>query len=138
MTAEAQRIGLTGKITVRPPKVLTEPQYLFFIVSMRSAITIVALTATARGAAASPILEDRQMIPGNGSMTLYSGPGCRASDVLAQDVAIVSGCTTLDTPVDSVLFHGGTGWPLGWNREIHPLYLLSEDRRRPELKYAQQ
>jgi len=72
---------------------------------MQLAITLAALMAVGTGA--SPI-EARQF-SGTGTMSIYSQPGCQASNVLAKDVAISTRCTTLDTPVASVMFHGSTG-----------------------------
>jgi len=72
--------------------------------------TILAALMTA-GARASPI-ETRQFpFHGNGSISLYSEPGCRDSNVLAKDVEIFSGCNILNMPVASVKFNGGT--PVG-------------------------
>ncbi|KAH8894447.1 hypothetical protein GQ53DRAFT_83224 [Thozetella sp. PMI_491] len=84
---------------------------------MQLAITLAALMAA--GAGASPI-EARQIIPGKGSISLYSEPGCHASNALAEDVAIVAGCTSLDIPVATVKFNGSTSMGgLGWERNLH-------------------
>ncbi|KAK4445687.1 hypothetical protein QBC34DRAFT_428857 [Podospora aff. communis PSN243] len=77
---------------------------------MHLATTLAALVAfgTSIGTSASPIeFEARQLFPGNGSISLYSEQGCRASDVLVEDVAIVTGCNALTTPAASVRFNGG-------------------------------
>lgn len=99
---------------------------------MQLATTLAALMAA--GARASPIEARQISFPGNGSISLYSEPGCHDSNVLAKDVAIVSGCNTLDIPVASVKFNGGTPvGTLGWTSEfqLYPPHMGEH----PELTY---
>lgn len=94
---------------------------------MRSTLLFAALEASYAGA--TPILDSRQIgFHGTGTMTTYSATGCRTSNVLVQNVAVSSSCKVLDSPVDSVLFHGGTGaGGLPWIRESHNRALHSHN-----------
>jgi hypothetical protein len=89
---------------------------------MRSTVALVALAACA---SASPILYARQLFGlVNGTVTFYSELRCRA--ILVKSVIIKSGCITLDTPVDSVMFHGNTGSEgVPWERELNNHILTS-------------
>jgi len=107
---------------------------------MHLATTLAALIAvgTSIGASASPIeFEARQLFPGNGSISLYSEQGCHASDVLVEDVAIVSGCNALKTPAASVRFNGGSQLGLPWTSKFQLLYpnLLCMGKLRLELTH---
>lgn len=95
------------------PRPFSDTKYSEFSINMQLAIILAALIAVGTGD--SPI-EARQF-SGTGTMSLYSQPGCQASNLLAKDVTISTRCTTLDTPVASVMFHGGTG-NLPFEREL--------------------
>ncbi|KAK8102508.1 hypothetical protein PG984_015654 [Apiospora sp. TS-2023a] len=71
-------------------------------------LVLVCTTLIAAGVSASPI-EARQFGPVNGSMDLYSEPGCLDTGILGKDVPITDGCTNLDQPAASIKYHGATG-----------------------------
>lgn len=101
--------------------------------SMRSTITLAILQII--GAGATPILDVRQVaLLRNGSMSLYSEPSCHASNILAKNITVATGCTILDTPVESVMLHRGSTFAgfegIHWYRELY-IHVLNSNKANP-------